>query len=345
RVATWPTTSTTPTSPAPPTALRPAVVPPGLPAYDHATPCAEHGLARVHAALEPHAGAPSLAAQITRALDTLLSPVDVRAPWLFATTIARTDLFGAFVRAMRDDAARCVGAYNEAVAQHPRARMRPLESAGRIELPLWRLTPDARHPVFAGDDAIDTEHLAPRALTMTALLRWAGCDLWVQGLGGAAYDPIMRQWLDDWRPDLGAPIELARAATASATRRLPIETDAPSPEAIRAARMLAHRARHDPALLGDHEAAESKRALVDRIAALPRATNERLSLYRELHTLLEHVRAQHAGRLAEIEREAAALRARADEADIAHDRTYPFPLLPEAAQRALVDDVRARFEA
>src|SRR5690606_35198771 len=92
----------------------------------------------------------------------------------------------------------------------------------------------------------DPTTLMPRALSMTALVRMHACELFIHGTGGAAYDAITDEWIPAW---LGVPV--APTGMATATMHLPLDRFAIDAGTVREAATLAHKARHDPAVLND----------------------------------------------------------------------------------------------
>lgn len=299
------------------------------------------GLRDLRVTLEQHAGEPTLARQVGRAVEALVADRvegTEHVPLVFATALAGTARFGELVERMRRDPAACVTAYNGATAAHPRARMRALTMAnGRVELPLWRLTPGAaRSPVYADElRAGDTAGLAPKALFMTGLLRLDLCDLFVHGLGGEVYDPATEQWFGAW---LGNSARLAPTAMVTATLRLPFEARVVTPEEIDRARWLAHHATHDPASVGDERWANEREAALARVRGAAGRAEKRLA-YLALRGVVGRYREARAAALAELAvrgEEAAGHRARAG---VVHDRTWPWVLhsgeaLRNLAQRA-----------
>lgn len=323
------------------------------------------GLARMIAAWHRHAQAGSLPVQALAAVRDLAGELldHPQVPVVWASTLGTTALFGELVRRMRDDPRACVQAYNHAARVHPAAGVRLLladERRRRYELPLWRrVSPTVRVPVFsddlaragdagttAGPGATGLPLLLPRALLLTAMVRLAGCDLFIHGTGGGGddaghegYDRVMEAWLESW---LGlAPAVLAPVVVVSATLHLPLLHDVPTPtEAARAA-WLAHRAAHDPGLLGDTDADRRRRELLARLqqAAAP----ARAALFARLHALLDEYRARHAETLAALRRHAQAARAQSRGWAVLTDRTWPFPLYPPEALRALRQRIVAGF--
>lgn len=306
------------------------------------------GLNNVLEAMAGHRSEVSLARQIARACQALLDRSHCPpAVLVYVTQLARTQLMAKVVRRMRQDPGACIGAYNRAVAAHPHAHLRPLASddgEGGGELPLWGIEPGKpRVPVHVRDLArLGQGALAPRALLLTAMLRSCACDLFIHGLGGGLYDRAMEQWIRDWaggsEPIFTSPT--APTAVVSATRFLPMETpDIPSPEQIHAARWRAHHARHDPAMLGDADAAVQKRQLIEVIRGAARLGAERAEAYSALHRLLAQVRAKHAADLSRIAAKSVALSEQLAVAKIRYDRTWGFPLYGPAAMDALRGEI------
>jgi hypothetical protein len=295
----------------------------------------EKGLRRIMEAMRGREGEASAARQVAMGTMDLLKDVCAADAVVFATAMARTELFAELVARLRGDAGLARETYNAAVREHPGAGVAVLAAD---ELPLWHVPTkvDApRRKVTEGMVGnVPVTELAPRALLMTGVMRWAGCDLFVHGLGGAGvdgaggYDCITSRWMKEW---LGA--ELAPTAMVTATLRLDIAAPGGpiTPEQIARARWVAHSARHRPLLLGD-EGAETLRG--EAVATLRRlrwkrdAASKRLKLetYRGLHRALEGVRARRASDLQRLETEAAAAAARREEAEIIADRTWAWPL-------------------
>jgi len=331
----------------------------------HATPAlpgVADAVAGVGRALsDAAAGTTSAAEQVAAATATLIAPILEPLkplPTIMASSLARTEFFGWLVGMMRDEPVACVRAYNAAASAHPDARISPLATRGgggdagqgshAVELPLWhvRSTDPIRRRVWSSDlPGIPRQELAPRALLLTGLLRLAGCDLFVHGTGGggadgaSGYDAITDRWLADW---LGLP--LAPTATVTATLTLPLlDPRAPAPTRADAARARwqAHHARHDGAFLGPG-AAQAKSAALGVINAT-RDRAARRSAYASMHRVLADARAARSGAIDELTRKADQADALAADADVARDRTWPFPLHGLESLLAFDRAVRDRF--
>lgn len=310
-------------------------------AREQADPALSAGLRRIADAVRSARDAANLAEQVADALETLVEPLIPRAPTIFASSLGGTDAFAELVDRMYADPHRCARAYNAACAAHPDADVRPLAlTPDRVELPLWLIRPGMpRRRVFAGPRPPPLEALAPRALLMTGLLRLAGCDLFIHGRGGIAYDRVTTRWFAEW---LGEDA-LAATPLVTATLLLRLEGFTPvDPNQVRRARWLAHAARHNPALLDDAADAEKSR-LLDLIAQAPRRSTTRRDAYRRLHDLLDTYRLHRQADLADLDRRAADLTRRARDSAALLDRTYPFPLHPTAVLAALRDAIAQEF--
>lgn len=305
-------------------------------------PSVTEGLSRMRSALAAHATAPSVAQQAALAAMDCTAGLLQPAPTLFASSLSRTPLFARLVDTMRQDPTACARAYNDAGAAHANAGMAPMQLGDDPELPLWAIQPGrARARVRASTLATTpVEHLAPRALLMTALLRLAGCDLFVHGLGGGVYDKVTEEWIDRW---LGA--SLAPTAVVTATLLLGLDADAVEPGVIDAATWRAHHALHDPALLGDAAAAREKSRLVDQIRAHKLAGEDPSAAFGQLHALLDKVRSEQSARLEALRQEAAEAGSRRHDAAIAHDRTWAFPLHVADDLAALKGEINGAFLA
>lgn len=312
--------------------------------------CRAGGLERVRRALTGAASREGLGAQWAGAMESLCteegfplgaSGARAGARSFSATAMARTSLFGEVLARMKADPGRAAETYNAAAERDPGAGIRALRVDEDVELPLWFLEPGrARRPVFASDleSWRDGPALAPRALLMTGLLRAHACELFIHGRGGGRYDRITEDWFSAW---LGA--RLAPVAVVSADVRLPL-LDGPVPSAreVAQARGLAHRARHDPALLGDAAGGEAKRAAVAEIARRRRAGENPAPVFAHLHRMLEAARAQAPSRLAAVDAMAGDVARRFAQREVAGARDWPWVLASAGVLEALRLGVRAR---
>jgi hypothetical protein len=279
-------------------------------------------------ALRAHADAPNAARQVWAAHAELLerrAGLERAVPVVFADDLARTERFRGLVDRMAREADRCVAIYNASVRAFPGSGVRELlhePERGRVELPLWRVEPGGgRHPVMVSDLAklSDGALVLPRGLLFSGVLRLWGCDLFIHGTGGAAYDRVTELWLGEW---LGA--ELSPAMTVSATALLELGVPMVTPSDVARASWRAHHARHSPGLLGDDRAEAEKHAIVRAIGEAARG--ERSRLFGEMHALLGGARSRGAARLERLDREALAMRDAFADRLLAEDRTWPWVL-------------------
>lgn len=296
--------------------------------------------------IDHFAGSENAAAQMGLAMREIMRGVDDEPVTLVhASALGRTRAMGEFAGRMARESAACVEAYNAAASAHPGAGVRALSAtAGRTELPLWRLGAGGqRRRVFAETLTAGDGVLVPKALAMTGLLRSGACDLFIHGLGGERYERVTDAWLSAW---LGASAS-APVGVASATCFLPgLEGDQPppTPEEIARAAWRAHHARHAPGLLGDDAAEASKRALA-REASGPGGKARRAAAFAALQQMLGAWRAQRAGGLEAFGRERDAARARADESAIVYDRTWAAALFAGSREGAgVLRDLRASID-
>ncbi len=307
-----------------------------------ALPGVERGLNAIVEALRRHRGAPDAARQVMAALRDLLAPALKTPPIAYATAFARTGLFRATVERMQREAGAMAEAYNAAAALVPEAGVAPLQldkARGRIELPLWRLAPGTpRRRVFAGERLESMDGLAPRALLTTGLLRLAGCDLMIHGIGGHIYDRITETWFRLW-----LRAELAPMALVTADVYLPLSGERAGEEDVQRAVWQAHRARHDPGMLGDMAAAATKRELVEQISRAREAGEHPAQEFRAMHALLEDVWTRHSARLKELSERAAKLKRLRADSSVAHERTWAFTLIETEALKGLREDIETEF--
>ena len=192
------------------------------PSIEFAVPEMEARLERIASALASHSGESSAAKQAVRANAELLAPVLDDRPTVFASELHKTTLFNELVEKMIESPSLVVSAYNDAVRSVPEARLTPLavnDDEEMYELPLWSIAPGtARKRVYHHElESIDRSSLAPRALLATAMMRLAGCELFVHGTGGAVYDKATERWIGAW---LSA--RLAPSVSVTADVRLPL---------------------------------------------------------------------------------------------------------------------------
>lgn len=298
------------------------------------------------ALLDAYAFEPTLAMQVGKAvIYQACERFGIDEPTVISCSdLTQTDAWRSLLHAMEHDTTGCITAYNNAVVGHHQARMRPMQTdQSRTELPLWRIRPNLpRLAVFSNQlDSIPEEELRPRALTMTALVRAALCELFIHGTGGGLYDRITDDWFSEWIGGPGWDLAPTAVATGDAYADLGVDPKAlPDPaHAI----WQAHHARHDPAMLGDEQAAKAKRVLVEQISSIKHAGGDPAPDFAKLQQLLEETRQRHKDRLAEINELALSAQKLAGIRKIALDRTWPWPTLPNETLDALYASIRDWF--
>jgi hypothetical protein len=218
----------------------------------------------------------SLAQQMAVVLARLKRPWIGDQPVLFVSDLAKLEAFQALIEQMRAEPRRCALAYNRAVAAHPEAGVPPLAITHEwIELPLWACGwRQPRRRVFADvaghttllvtpdGEPIDPRALTllPRALTLTAVMRSALCELFIHGRGGGVYDRVTDQW---WHQFTGQT--LAPATVVSADVRMSFDVPSAEPRDLAAAQWHAHHLPHnlDRALALSGPLVREKRRLID----------------------------------------------------------------------------------
>jgi hypothetical protein len=173
---------------------------------------------------------------------------------------------------------------------------------------------------------------------MTAVLRAAGCEMFIHGLGGGVYDAITEEWMREW---LGVELAPSAVVTATCYARPMGAPPAMDSRGADAAVWRAQRARHDPAVLGDEAAAREKAALLERVRAT--SGGERREAYRAMHSLLRAYRERHSVRLSEMAEQGRQLADAAKGGRGAWDRTWPFVFLSDAQIAELRDRVGSAF--
>jgi hypothetical protein len=293
---------------------------------------------------------PNAALQMAHALEMLMSRWLEPFPNVCASTLMQTSLGHSIMRHMQEEPHRCALAYNRAVGSLPEAGIGTLLIRDEyVELPLWRIRSDGRR-MRAYDNDLEAAisesadiQVYPRALLMTALVRLGMCDLFIHGTGGANYDRAMERWVADW---LG--IAPGAMAVVSATMHLPLAHEVrPGPTPAEAQEQL-RRAWHDPEsakVRSEGSASPTKRALLERVASLPRNSAQRKAAFLALHEHLQNLREQQHGYFDELEQAREKARRSAEELAIAQRRDWAFPLYPPEMIDALNARVAERFSS
>ncbi|MDR7537672.1 MAG: hypothetical protein QN183_15110 [Armatimonadota bacterium] len=276
--------------------------------------------------------------------------------------------FRRFALAIMRDAVRfaeihnaCLDAYREHYGIRTAAQPFPdlTIAPDRVEVPFWYLADGQRWPVFVepASRAIAAGHrvvgrlpedpdepafaampLRPRALTLTAFVRLAICDLFIHGVGGARYDratdAVVRAFFGIAPPAYAA---------ATATLFLPFASGGSVVlERQRLARRLLD-LQHNPERFlvpeGAHRVlVEEKWALIrqlEQAAALTR--RERRAATRRIRELNAILRVAVADQVAEVQAALDRLNHLQADADVAAHRGYPFVLHRVEDVEAVVD--------
>ncbi len=306
-----------------------------------ALPSVDAGLARAVRALEAARGEASAAMQVATATGSLMRRWSGEAPIVPTSRFLGTTFGAVLVDAMARDPRRCAEAFNQALRADAHAAS-PLRIDDDPELPLWTLDENGRRRrttrsmLDGAPSSAARSDLLPRAFLVGAFMRIALLDRAVHGLGARRYERVTEAWFRAW---LG--VELPPIDVASATLTLPLRPDdamaaAPPPESRSALR----RGWWDPESLDGAEGRPAspgprKRALLEEMARLPRRSPARREAHRRLRRLLDSLRAERSGALAELRERQAVDRRLAEEAALTADRTWPFVYFEDASLDAL----------
>ena len=284
-------------------------------------------LGNLVSAIQSAGGDLSLASQLMRAQLNLARSWTGRPTVLGASKLLKTACGRWLLELMQRDTVRCSEAYNAAVSVDPDAGIRPLDIA-LGELPLWDIRSSERRTARRQD--LDEADLLPKALLITAIMRLAGCDLFLHGTGGARYDALMEGWIRQW---LGIEVMPFMVVTADVRLPLPdVETIARLGQSLVA---RGRRAYHDPETV--EETADGpgprKRAALDSIESAPRGSDARREAFASMHETLATLRVDArevsraiAGRVRDARRTTAR-------------RDWDFFFHPEEALDALAEEV------
>lgn len=248
---------------------------------------------------------------------------------IFASELFQADAIMSIIDTMRVDPALCAQSYNNAVAKYPNAGVRALViEDDRIELPMWGCR---ANQVRVGIDSTNINDFAPaelmpKGVLMSAIARMHLADLFIHGTGGWVYDRIAEDWFSEW---LG--IKLAPMAMATATHRLDLGFSPDETIDAESAKWQVHHARHTPAMVGDAEAQARKDELVSQIHQIAPKDPQRAVLYRQLQSLLDDFRHQHADELAGFVSQANRAQDLAQQYELAMDRTWSFVFFDQDA--------------
>jgi hypothetical protein len=174
--------------------------------------------------------------------------------------------------------------------------------------------------------------LSPRALTLTMLLRLLVADQFVHGIGGGRYDQVTDELIAR-----NLKLEPPRFAVTTATLYFP-GAAGQARACVSCVMQEGHRLRHN--LLG-----EEKRQLVEAIAAAPRRSVERSSLFFELHGKLKAAEAARHPALLQWERRRELAEMREEEERVIFDRELFYAMQPERRLTAMIDRYRAAMSS
>lgn len=303
------------------------------------------GAVRILRALRVGEAEPTLERQFVRALDALVGAYTKPLKTISTTSLSETALFAGLVDKMCADAGGMAHAYNRAVDSVPDAGVAKLlvgADAEGIELPLWVLGDDgaARTAILRDLHGVDASKLAPKALLMTGMMRLAGCELFIHGLGGMRYDRVTEVWFREW---LG--VELAPIAMASADVRLPIGMGPVDERDVARAKWRHHHAMHNPNIVGDSSFEQAKRTLLARIESGERSSTERVDLYAKLHALLGAYRSANRAALRSLDAEVSKIEQGLAKTRLARSRDWAFPLYGREMIRSLREQIYGAFLA
>lgn len=281
-----------------------------------------------------------------------------RVETVYATALLREPAGLALLRALLDDTRAAVAAYNAAVAARPGAGINPLHLGTDVaELPLWlldhgRSRRSAWFVALDGDRAAESDRLiaavatgtltpAPRALTLTALMRSARCDFFIHGTGGGVYDRVTEAWWRRWRGQVLAPM-----AVATADLWLPFDASLPlaEPEHRRDALWYRHHLPHNIDRELNLDASDPRVARKHELLAHmddDRDKARRAAAFAELHRINDQLAAEHADALERAEARVYATSVGVRNRRLATRRDWCFALYPHDRLDALADRVRA----
>lgn len=172
--------------------------------------------------------------------------------------------------------------------------------------------------------------LAPRALTLTAVLRLLLADQFVHGIGGGQYDQVLDRLI--FR-HLG--LEPPRFSVTTATLYFPEAAGQPR-VCLPCLAQQGHRLKH--AALGN-----GKKELVEAIAASPRGSIERSALFSQMHQMLAQAQADE--KIRAWEQAYRDAQHRSQEERTLFDRELFYAIQPRDRLSAMIERYRAKFQA
>lgn len=187
--------------------------------------------------------------------------------------------------------------------------------------------------------------LRPRALTLSAFVRYFLADLFIHGIGGAKYDEMTDTFAASFFGVAAPPI-----AAVSASLMLQSQRDMATIDRIREARHALRDARHNPQrrLSGlPLERVLERQAAVDRSVRLAREERENREARRAAWTRIRELNAELLGAgdgsIAKLERNVSQAEVAVRDAHALTDREYFYAFHRQDALRALRDMLRDSF--
>jgi hypothetical protein len=172
--------------------------------------------------------------------------------------------------------------------------------------------------------------LSPRALTLTMLLRLLVADQFVHGIGGGRYDRVTDDLISrHFR------LDPPRFAVTTATLYFP-GAAGQTRTCMACVMQEGHRLRHN--ILGP-----AKRELVEAIAAAPRRSAERSSLFFQMHGKLKAAATSRPPELVRWERQREEAEAREQEERVIFDRELFYAMQSEDRLTSMIDRYRAEL--
>jgi hypothetical protein len=172
--------------------------------------------------------------------------------------------------------------------------------------------------------------LSPRALTLTAVLRLFAADQFVHGIGGGLYDQVLDKLITR---HFG--LEAPRFSVTTATLYFPLAVGQPR-VCLPCVVQEGHRLKH--AILG-----KEKQRLVEAIAAAPRRSRERSTLFYTMHDKLADAHSRP--ELRRWEQRFNHAQARVQEEKALFDRELFYALQPADRLTSMIDRYREAFAA
>lgn len=268
-----------------------------------------------------------------------------RSSVLPVSALARTTAFQRFVHTIADDLGRFAAIHRRELEAHRaahriRSRSHPIADLREGELPFWSIENGLRRPTVSGDvERMDRGEVlvVPRAITLTAFVRYMFADLFIHGTGGVRYETVSTAIFEAFfgvpaRPYVVATLTLDLGGARGAVQRLAHVRDqiarAKERPAALAASVAFASAAVEPLL---RERAEITGAEIARASAV-----RRTELRERLRAIDASLREALGPWTIELEASLPTLERDAQVEALLRDRTYPYLLFGEPSVRALV---------